>query len=146
MSVSPLQAIAHRRDAIAEEIDAVKADCAAKIDALEAERTELEIAARVFQRLDTATAQQVLPMNGTETTVITPATLPEMLVAVIGERVAAGLPGITSSEILIAIANRWGEQNPKSVRPTLWRMVQEDRLIKHGELYSLPRPMRQGER
>ena len=134
----PLQVIANRRSAINDEIDALTKDYEAKIKALDDERVELEIAAKVFRRLEAAGSQQILPIGAIDPAEISKPTMPEMITEVIRERMAAGLPGATSPEILFAINKRWGEHEPNNIRPIIWRMEKAKRLIRSGEFYALP--------
>jgi hypothetical protein len=144
-SLQPLQAIASRRTAIAAEIDSIKADYETRTEALNAELKELEIAEKVLQRLDRFPVQRASTQNGHDSLESDNLTLREKLATVIREHLEVGLPGATGSEILAAMNSRWGEQNANSVRPTLWRMVQDKLIFRDGDLYVLePKEAGQG--
>ena len=63
-----------------------------------------------------------------------PTTVPDMIVRVLQDE------GPMSANLIIgAIKGHWKPDiDPNNVRPTLWRLVQADRLRKRGELYELP--------
>jgi hypothetical protein len=63
-----------------------------------------------------------------------PTTVPEMIVRVIRDE------GPMSANLIIgSIKGQWKpDVDPNNVRPVLWRLVNERRLRKRGELYELP--------
>lgn len=144
MSTDPNQLLVDRRRAIRSRIEKLRAE----LDGLVAEQGELDITARTLARLQGKPA----PAEGDEATddwdaaesEETPTigellTLPQMVVTILEEAKAEGAKGVTGPEIFATIRKRW-KPNAKqdNVRPTLWRMVQKDRLLKRGKLYKLP--------
>ena len=132
--------IAARRQQIAAERYALRA----KIADLDQEDAELEVTARVLQRLAGATQQPEFPFQHPK---FAPPpredgqrpTVPDMINLALNEFHTAGAQGAEGQQILRAIVNRWGEVDPNHVRPALWRMVQAGRLNRKGDLYLLPK-------
>ena len=123
------------RQAISAEIDSFKA----KIMELEVEYSELEIAARVLSRLGlVAEHPPELPLEHNHSPSQKP-TVPDMIKIVLKEYDELGIPGPSNNKILMELTHRWGVADPNIVRPTLWRMVKDQRLVKVGEGYSLPK-------
>ncbi|MDE2334685.1 MAG: hypothetical protein KGK10_09120 [Rhodospirillales bacterium] len=133
----PLSAIARRRQEIAAEKAAAQRDLDMRFKALDAELEELQVAARVLDRLKAATPPLPFPLP-TPLPERTPRTIPDMIVAVLQERRAQGLGPMSNKAILEALTTRWGEQDPNHIRPALWRMTKAGRLTQHQEGYALP--------
>lgn len=132
----PLSAIARRRQEIVAEKAAAQRDLDARFKALDAELEELQVAARVLDRLKvgpTLPFPLPAPLPDRE-----PRTTPDMIVMVLQERRAQGLGPMGGKAILEALTARWGEQDPNHIRPALWRMTKAGRLIQSEEGYSLP--------
>lgn len=130
------RAIAARRHAIQGELSHLKS----QIEALEVERGELEVAARVLHRLGLLAeeAGPELPLPATVTINETRPTVPDMIRASVADIVSLGLDGATNQMVLAETTRRWGVSDPNVVRPTIWRMVKDGRLIRNGDLYTLP--------
>ena len=130
------RAIAARRQAIAQETAKLRI----QLDALELESSELEVAARVLQRLgllaDESGPELPLPSISLENEA--KLTVPDMIKAVISGFTDVGLPGATNQQVLNEMTRRWGISDANIVRPTLWRMVKYKRLVREGDIYSLP--------
>ncbi len=140
VDLSQIPVIAARRQQIAAERDALRA----KIAELDQEDAELEVAARVLQRLGGAAQQPEFAFQPTRSAPPPQddgkrPTVPDMINLALNEFHTAGAQGAEGQQILKAIVNRWGEVDPNHVRPALWRMVQAGRLIRKGDLYSLPK-------
>ncbi|MDE3180514.1 MAG: hypothetical protein KGM47_12740 [Acidobacteriota bacterium] len=131
-----LSAIARRREEIAAEKAKAQQEYEARIKPLDDELAELQVAARVLDRLKVAPAlpfamSAPIPERSART-------IPEMIVAVLQERQAQGLGPMSNKMILEALTARWGEQDPNHIRPALWRMTKAERLIQSEEGYALP--------
>lgn len=134
-TTSQFKAISQRRQAISAEIDSFKA----KIMELEVEFSELEIAARVLSRLGlVAEHPPELPLEHNDLPSQKP-TVPDMIKIVLKEYDELGIPAPSNNKILLELTHRWGVMDANVVRPTLWRMVKDQRVVKVGEGYSLPK-------
>lgn len=132
----PLSAIARRRQEIAAEKAAAQRDLDARFKALDAELEELQVAARVLDRLKVGpTLPFPLPVPMPDRGV---RTIPDMIVAVLQERRAQGLGPMGNKAILEVLTARWGEHDPNHIRPALWRMTKAGRLTQTEEGYALP--------
>ena len=134
VDLSHIPAIAARRQQIAAEKDTLRA----KIAELDQEDAELEVTARVLQRLAGPAQQPKIPFQPPRDDGPRP-TVPEMINLALNEFHTAGAQGAEGPQVLAAIVSRWGEVDPNQVRPALWRMVQKGRLNRKGGLYSLPK-------
>ncbi|MDE2469200.1 MAG: hypothetical protein KGL35_10785 [Bradyrhizobium sp.] len=132
----PLSAIARRRQEIAAEKAAAQRDLDARFKALDAELEELQVAARVLDRLKAAPGLPFpLPTPLPERA---HRTIPDMIIAVLQERRDQGLGPMGNKAILETLTARWGEQDPNHIRPALWRMTRAGRLVQTEEGYALP--------
>lgn len=131
-----LSAIARRLEELTAEEAAAKRIYDARLQEIGAERSELQVAAKVLDRLNVGSAP-ALPFPSPPGQA-PPRNIPEMIVSVIRERHAQGLPPLTNKGVLEALTKRWGEDDPNHIRPALWRMTQAGRLIKDGDTYTLP--------
>jgi hypothetical protein len=137
--------IAERRRVIAERT----AELQAELAVLVAEAQELDVAERVLRRFsEPAPDQSATPIpNGADDTPHTEGpTLPQMVYTILEEAKAKGRKGVESAEMIRIIRERWKpEFTADNVRPTLWRMVQKQRLRKRGKIYSMPNNSPEGE-
>lgn len=150
MSTNPTNRIAERRRFIRERT----AQLEAELSTLVSEANELDIAERVLARFSDAptlggnvekTAPVFDPADDSEEHT-QPLTLPEMVFTILREAKAEGRKGADSAEILKIVRARWKpEFTAENVRPTLWRMVKQQRLKKRGKTYCLPVVAPQGE-
>lgn len=140
MNEALLRKIADRRCELVAERERIDAERDAKVAALNAEMNELEVAARVIERLEASPSQHQTSIGsmGAEVDDKPKPTVPIMVQTILGERMAAGLPGATGSELQTSINQRWGIHDPNHIRPALWRLTQTGRLRKEGDVYMLP--------
>jgi hypothetical protein len=102
------------------------------LTALAKERDEITGAVRVLQRYGVPVMEA--PAVRVSMNEKRPANLPEMILAVVDAW--SFVDGPNNSEILRTIQERWlPEAKPDNVRPTIWRMVKDGRLIKSRDRY-----------
>jgi hypothetical protein len=122
------------------EIEAMRRDLTAKLDALDAEDEELASAERILVRFGFALAETEA-MTTTEVGGGKPPgtpTTPNMILALLREAEAQGKPGMEPREMQISISKRWWPTvKSEDVGPTAWRMWKDGRLAKEGSLYML---------
>jgi hypothetical protein len=156
MKAIDLGLIQARRAKLDEQINAQREILAT----LEAKRSELEIAERVFAELALETTDndstQATPrrseQDGTRLwnryqesikELAKPAglpTVPEMIIEALRHAHGLGAPGLEPAGIVSFIRGRyWPNAPSQSITPTVWRMWSKDKkLEKHDALYALP--------
>lgn len=149
--ISKLKQVQDRRKEVSRKILELRN----KIDELSKEEGELEIAARVLERLnddsDTisgaespALTQDVVLKQDTAAKVYAPRpegapTTFEMVIDVLRGAKDEGQNRLEASDIVAKIEKKfWPGVDPNSIRPSLHRFAEKRRLIKKGSYYSLP--------
>jgi hypothetical protein len=134
MATDSFELLRYRRKEIAAEVHDLKA----KLEALDAEDTELAAAERVLLRFGAMPSEPVPSESGGSGKPPGTPTTPSMIIALLREAAGQGKPGLEPREMQISISRRWWPTvKSEDVGPTAWRMWKDGRLAKDGSTYML---------